>query len=119
MSQQSDRAELKKSFLTSIEGLGDRVTGLGDFIFENPEPAYKEFKTSAEMVAFLIEHGFKVETGIAGLQTAFRATVGSGTPVIALLAEMDALPELGHACGHNIVGAASVGAASALSSVLD
>jgi amidohydrolase len=114
-----ERAGLKDDFLSAIEELKERVTALCAFIFDNPETAFKEFKTSEAMQDFLSSHGFLVETGIAGMETAFRATIGSGAPVITLLAEMDSLPELGHACGHNIVGAASVGAASALSNVLD
>ncbi|MBE9529468.1 MAG: M20 family metallopeptidase [Proteobacteria bacterium] len=114
-----ERAGLKSGFLCAIDSLKEKVTALSAFIFDNPEPAFKEFKTSGAMQDFLREHGFQVETAIAGMETAFRATLGSGAPVIALLAEMDSLPELGHACGHNIVGAASVGAASALSQVLD
>ncbi len=63
------------------------------------------------MTSFLADNGFKVERGIYGLETAFRATYGKGKPVIALLAEYDALPEMGHACGHNLIGTASVGGA--------
>ncbi len=110
---------LKEGFLATIERLEERVVELGTFIFENPEPAFREFKSSGAMQDFLSSYGFEVEGGTAGMETAFRATIGSGAPVIALLAEMDSLPELGHACGHNIVGAASVGAASALASILD
>ncbi len=78
--------------------------------------ALEEFKTSQSMREFLA--GFTMETGLASMPTAFRASVGSGGPVVALLAEMDALPGMGHGCGHNIVGAASAGAAVALRRVL-
>ncbi len=78
--------------------------------------ALEEFKTSKSMQEFLA--GFHIETGLASMPTAFKASFGSGSPVVALLAEMDALPGIGHGCGHNIVGAASVGAAVALLKVL-
>ncbi len=114
-----DITGMKKSFLGSVDELDSKIIGLGNFIFGNPETAFKEFKASGAMQDFLSGYGFKVEAGVGGMETAFCATIGSGAPVIALLAEMDSLPELGHACGHNIVGASSVGAASALSFVLD
>ena len=72
---------------------------------------FQEKKASAWLTSFLADNGFKVERGIYGLETAFRATYGKGKPVIALLAEYDALPEMGHACGHNLIGTASVGGA--------
>ncbi len=62
--------------------------------------------------------GFKIETGIASMETAFRASFGAGSPVVVLLAEMDALPGIGHGCGHNIAGSASVGAGVALLKLL-
>ena len=62
--------------------------------------------------------GYKIETGIAGLDTAFRATLGTDTkPRIAILAEYDALVGLGHACGHNLIAAAAVGAGLALAAI--
>jgi amidohydrolase len=63
---------------------------------------------------FLEGEGFALERGVAGLATAFRAEWGEGRPTVALLAEMDALPGMGHACGHNVIAAAAVGAALAL-----
>ncbi|WP_246061698.1 M20/M25/M40 family metallo-hydrolase [Paenibacillus oralis] len=64
----------------------------------------------------MIEAGFQVEKGISGLPTSFRATWegATGEPMIALLAEYDALPGIGHACGHNLIGTATIGAALAL-----
>jgi len=87
-------------------------------IGQNPEPGFEEFQASRLLADQLEQAGFAVERGVGSLTTAFRAVKGSGRPNIALLCEYDALPELGHACGHNLIGAASVGAAAALASVL-
>jgi len=80
------------------------------------ELPFQETKTSGVLSAFLAGKGFRVRRGVAGLKTAFRAeyAFGKGRPAVAFLCEMDALPSLGHACGHNIVGVASACAAAAL-----
>lgn len=110
--------EAREELLRSADGLQKRLTDLSDDIFRNPELGLKEEKTSAKMQALLKDAGFEVEANIAGMPTAFRASLGAGAPKIALLAEMDALPEIGHGCGHNIAGTASVGAGAALAAVL-
>jgi amidohydrolase len=76
----------------------------------------RETRTSDILSTFFADHGFRVERGIAGMDTAFRAEFpfGRGKPAVALLCEMDALPELGHACGHNLGGVASACAAAAV-----
>jgi amidohydrolase len=76
----------------------------------------EEIRTSEALCAFLEGRGFRVRRGVAGMETAFRAefAFGKGKPSVAFLCEMDALPELGHACGHNIVGVASACAAAAI-----
>jgi amidohydrolase len=80
------------------------------------EMGLQEFRTSETLSGFLEARGFRVERGIAGMETAFRAeyVFGRGKPSVAFLCEMDALPGLGHACGHNIVGVSSACAAAAL-----
>lgn len=80
------------------------------------ELGLQEFRTSETLSGFLESRGFRVERGIAGIDTAFRAeyAFGRGKPSVAFLCEMDALPGLGHACGHNIVGVSSACAAAAL-----
>ena len=85
-------------------------------ITEFAELAFEEHRTSGTLCAFLERKGFGVRRGVAGMKTAFRAeyAFGRGRPAIALLCEMDALPSLGHACGHNIVGVASACAAASL-----
>ena len=89
-------------------------------IFDHPETGLKEYYASERLVSFLREKGFTVETGIAGLPTAFRAVWenASGGPRIGFLLEYDALPGLGHACAHHLQPAAVIGAALALREAL-
>lgn len=88
-------------------------------IHDNPELGFKEEKASAWLTSYLEDNGFHVERGIAGLATAFRATYGRGSPRVAVLGEYDALPKIGHGCGHNIIGVSAVGAAVASKSIID
>ena len=90
------------------------VIRTADYIFQHPETAYKEELSSACLAAFLEKNGFQVEEKTAGIDTAFTAVWGEGRPRIGFLAEYDALPELGHACGHNLLGAGAAAAACAL-----
>src|SRR5262249_10824572 len=107
-----------------------RWTGVAHKIWETPETALEEKRSSAALAAELEKEGFKVVWGVGGEATAFVATAGSGKPVIGLLAEYDALPGLsqasgkpkkealvengpGHGCGHNLLGTAAVAAAIA------
>lgn len=92
---------------------------LSEWMYHNPELAYAEFDTSARMVAALEAGGFTVEYPAYGLDTAFRADVGSSGPRVVICAEMDALPEVGHACGHNIIATAGIGAGLALAPVAE
>ena len=84
----------------------------------NPELGFAEFKAARLLTEVLEESGYAVTRGIAGLETAFCAVLGRGRPNIAFLCEYDALPGLGHACGHNLIGTASVGAALGLAPFL-
>ena len=87
----------------------------------HPETAFEERRSAGRLVAALQGAGFEVETPVADLETAFvaRHRFGTGGPRVALIAEYDALPNLGHACGHNLISAASLGAARALRTELD
>ncbi|MET1180910.1 M20 family metallopeptidase [Peribacillus simplex] len=101
------------------QAIEERDAELGEIalkIHANPELSFQEQKAVEWLTAPLIQAGFQVEKGIANLETAFRATWEGtpGGPTVALLAEYDALPEIGHACGHNLIGTAAVGAALAL-----
>lgn len=84
----------------------------------NPELGFVEYEASRLLASTLQEAGYGVTMGVAGLETAFRGVLGSGRPNLALLCEYDALPEIGHACGHNLIGVASVGAALGLAPFL-
>ncbi|MFJ6940634.1 amidohydrolase [Streptomyces sp. NPDC101132] len=88
-------------------------------LHRDPEPAYEEHRAARRLTAELAREGFRVDRGTAGLATAFTASAGGGRgPRVALLLEYDALPGLGHACGHNLIAAAGLGAALALRAAL-
>lgn len=113
-----DLVRLKKEIVDFVAGRKNDFTTIAEDLYNNPETGLNEVRSSALIAAFLEGEGFRVERGIAGLPTAFRAEAGEGGPVIALIAEMDALPVMGHACGHNVIAAAAVGAATALRRLL-
>ncbi len=116
----SNLEELKQRVVAAIEARREELIRISDAIHAQPELAFKEYKAAALLSDTLQENGFAVERNVVGLETAFVATLEgqAGGPTVALLAEYDALPGLGHACGHNIIGAAAVGAALAVQSVL-
>ena len=89
---------------------------MSDDIYDHPETGLSEFRASELLCAWLEGRGFAVERGVGGLPTAFRGTFrrGEGGPAIGLLCEYDALPALGHACGHQMQGPCILGAAAAL-----
>ena len=111
--------ELKLEVGHSIESQRERLIRLSLNIHDNPELGFKEEKAATWLTSYLEDSGFHVERGIAGLATAFRATYGQERPRIALLAEYDALPKIGHACGHNIIGVSAVGAGVASKHTVD
>ena len=93
-----------------IGGIKTRLRCLSDAIWNTPELAYKEFFASGEAVKFLKEQNFTPQTNYCGIETAFRAEAGSGKPAFAIFAEYDALPDIGHGCGHNLICAAALAA---------
>ncbi|NQX30040.1 amidohydrolase [Microbacteriaceae bacterium VKM Ac-2854] len=95
------------------------VVALSRALLADPELAFAEHRSAARVAAVLAEAGFDVEHGVAGVATAFRASYGSGPFVVALCIEYDALPGIGHACGHNLIAGASVAAALALAPYAD
>ena len=105
-----DLEELKALAKDEIEARRYQLTELSLKIHSNPELAFQEVKAAAWLTQYLKENGFSVEQGVCGLPTAFRARYGEGKPAIAILAEYDALPGLGHACGHNLIATCAVGA---------
>ena len=104
---------------STIESVRESLISLSHFVHEHPETNYKEFLTSAAVADAVERAGFQVERNAGGLPTAFKATKGTGSLHVVFCAEYDALPDVGHACGHNIIAASSVGAAIGLASVAD
>jgi amidohydrolase len=92
---------------------------LSHTIHGHPETAFEEERASTWTAESLAEGGFTVTTGVAGMDTAFSAEIGSGPLVVAVCAEYDALPGVGHACGHNIIAASAVGAGLGLATLAD
>lgn len=111
--------DLKFNALSTIRASSERLTEISHQIHSNPELAFHEFKAADLLSSELEQYGFNLEKGVADLETAFVATCGSGPLVLSICAEYDALPEVGHACGHNIIAAAAVGAAKGLVNHVD
>ncbi|MFD0327458.1 M20/M25/M40 family metallo-hydrolase [Streptacidiphilus monticola] len=103
----------------AVTAASGRLVSLSHRLHAHPETAWEEEKAARWTASLLDDLGFAVTPGVCDLPTAFRATVGSGPLHVALCAEYDALPGLGHACGHNIIAASAVGAAAALTRVAD
>ena len=104
----------KKAIINFVDTIKQTLADIAIEMHENPELPFQEYCSMEILTSFLAQNGLFVEKGLSGLPTSFRATSGNytGNPTVALLAEYDALPELGHACGHNLIGTASIGAAA-------
>lgn len=113
--------EMKNRIIKEIDALKGTLVEISDFIYHHPEAGNEEFMAAAKLVGFLKSHGFQVEVGIVNKPTSFRAIYDSKKegPNIAFLCEYDSLPEIGHGCGHNMIGTMGAGAGVALSKVLD
>ncbi|MFQ5829134.1 MAG: M20 family metallopeptidase [Candidatus Methylomirabilia bacterium] len=110
----------KDTIVQAVDRLADELDALSRRIHANPELGYQEVKASAWLAEFLGSKGFKVERGVAEVETAFRATLETGEgPSVAILCEYDALPGIGHGCGHNVIAASGAGAGAALAAVRD
>lgn len=110
---------LQQTVLDEIEQHGDRLIGLSLAIHGEPEIAYDEYRATARCRELLTDTGFDV-TSVPEMDTAFVAERRAGDgPCVAMLAEYDALPELGHGCGHNLIAGAAIGAGIGLASVLE
>lgn len=110
---------MKDKVWQRIDELLDELWELALRIHQNPELGFEEHKAAAWLAEALEAGGFRVERGVGGLETAFLAMhpAEAAGPTVAFLAEYDALPELGHACGHNLIATIAVGAALGLASV--
>ncbi len=92
---------------------------ISHWMYEHPEIAFQEFETSAKLAAYLSDQGFDVEYPAYGIDTAFVAKTGSSGPEVVICAEYDALPGVGHACGHDIIATSGLGAGLALAPLTD
>lgn len=92
---------------------------ISHWMYENPEIGYQEFETSRRLSGYLADHGMAVTYPAYGLETAFEATAGSTGPRVVICCEYDALPEVGQACGHNIIATAALGAGLAVAALAD
>lgn len=109
-----DINEIKEQIATEVRRMHPRLIEMSQTIHANPELCFEEHKAAELLTHELEEHGFDVQRGVAGMDTAFVATYGEGEPVVGIIAEYDALPQIGHACGHNLIGTWAVGAGIAL-----
>ncbi len=108
-----DTAELKALVRGEVDAHRRQLNELSLRIHANPELGFQETKAAAWLTQYLAANGFSIEQGICKLPTAFRGSYGQGKPIVAIMAEYDALPKLGHACGHNLIAAGAAGAAVA------
>jgi amidohydrolase len=109
---------VKDAISRAVDRLADELEALSIKIHDQPELAYQEVQACAWLCEFLGKQGFKVEPGAGGVETAFRATIETGEgPTVAILCEYDALPGIGHACGHNVIATSGAGAGAALAAV--
>jgi amidohydrolase len=110
----TDTSELKAQVRRSVDAHAKSLVELSHRIHDHPEVGFHEEKASEWCVDLLQQNGIKAERNVANLPTAFRADTGNGTLHVGICCEYDALPNIGHACGHNIIAAAGIGAALAL-----
>jgi amidohydrolase len=116
-----DIEELKRRACEAVDRYAGQLVEAADWIHAHPEIGHQEVEAARRLTELVQTAGVDVEMGTAGMATAFKAELrgrGSGTPRVAILAEYDALPNLGHGCGHNLIGTSAVGAALALKEVL-
>ena len=118
MPDKKNTKDLKTSATVEIDNRASELREISLRIHANPELAFHEFQASAWLTEYLEQNGFTVSRGIYDMPTAFEARYGSGRPAIAFLAEYDALKDIGHACGHNLIACASVGAALGTKKIL-
>lgn len=111
-------AELRAQVGKAVEALAGDLVGLSHDIHAHPELCYAEHYAVQAVARLVAAHGHDAEVGAYGLATALRARAGHGRPRVAILAEYDALPGIGHACGHNVICATAVGAFLAAATVV-
>jgi amidohydrolase len=113
--------ELKTRVCEAVDRRASELIDVADWIHAHPEIGHQEFEAVKRLTDLLCRAGVQVDTNIAGMATAFKAELpgkGGDRPRLAILAEYDALPKLGHGCGHNLIGTSAVGAGLAMLEVL-
>ena len=110
------RKATAEQVFTSVE---PELQAISKWMYDNPELGYQEFESSRKLAEFLGTNGFEVTYPAYGLETSFEATIGSTGPRVVICCEYDALPEVGHACGHNIIATAALGAGIAAGSLAE
>ena len=111
--------DLKQSASRKVDSKAQELRLLSNEIWENPELNFEEHNAHKVLTDFLDKEGFTVERSYTGIETAFKATFGSGRPNVCVICEYDALPEIGHACGHNLIAEAGVAAGLGLKAALE
>jgi amidohydrolase len=111
--------EIKDRIAAEVERRAEVLLDVSHRIHERPELCFEEHHAADLLAGVLEDEGFDVERGAAGMDTAFLARAGSSGPTVAVFCEYDALPEIGHACGHNVIGAAGLGAGLAAATLAD
>lgn len=112
--------EMKEEIKAAADHLKEECEQVSAYIFSHPEVAFEEKQSQEALCTFLEKHGFAVTKGTGGLETAFEAVYVNGEgPTAAFMAEYDALPQIGHACGHNIIGTSSAGAGIVLKDIME
>src|SRR3982751_6405547 len=115
----ADLEAVKDRMVAEVDRLADVLLEASHSIHEHPELAFEEHHAHDVLTAILEGEGLEVERSAYGLETGFAARAGSTGPTIAVLCEYDALPGIGHACGHNIIGTAGLGAGLAAAKVAE
>ena len=110
---------LKKLASDTVDSRSKDLFHLSNEIHKNPELSYEEYKAHELLTDFLDKEGFTVERSYTGIETAFRATFGAGRPNVCVICEYDALPGIGHACGHNLIAEAGIAAGLGLKAAFE
>lgn len=108
-----------RSVAERVDALAPELIALSHDLHAHPELAWQEHRSSAALAAFLGRHGLHVQRPAHGLPTSFRASAGRSGPLVILCCEYDALPGLGHGCGHNVIASAAAGAGAVLASMAE
>lgn len=118
--EKTGRKKMVREITQEVEKIESELRALNEFIHAEPELGGEEYRACRAHIQFLQRHGLQVETQYLGIPTAFKATLDSRKPgaTIAYLSEYDALPDIGHGCGHNLLGTVSSGAGAVLGKIL-